>query len=103
MRMERNDRDYGDDRDKKMSSAIDEAVKAVKDALFDEQCRKLMAYREQFAHLSEVLHEKNMLIGKLRKVIAEKDEVIDEIANELELKHRKLESIRRVFVDENIC
>lgn len=47
--------------------ALDRAAKWFNDALLDEQAKKIEAYRKQFAHLSKVLHEKNLKIDELAK------------------------------------
>lgn len=96
------------------NSALDSAAKQFNDALLDEQAKKIEAYRKQFAHLSKVLHKKNLKIEELRtesskhlrdkintfyenremkKVINEKNEVIDDISHELRVCNQKIEEL----------
>lgn len=71
-----------------------------KDALLDEQkkkidaqAEKIAAYEKQFAHISKVLHKKNLMIEKLHKDIKDKDAVLSDVAEECRLSKVRYEEL----------
>lgn len=71
---------------------LNEAASLFNDALLDEQKKqidtqaaKITAYKKQFAHISKVLHKKNLMIEKLHKDIKDKDAVLSDVAEECRL------------------
>lgn len=70
---------------------LKESAKLFNDALFDEQARMIYAYKEQLSHLAKVLHEKNLKIKKLKRLVASKEGLLSEKDFTIQVKNACIE------------